>query len=646
MTSLKILRLANQMYSDRKKSMSGKYADYHGTDLYQEGKIVVSMLGAFTEETIRKVLREQKKDAKDADRLIEQAKEVRLRYNLIRRAKLTQESKQPADVYRKYARQYMEFTQSYRLNHKDDNNILQSMIKDGCTDEEMKLAICEASPVAAEPARDRQKYALLTVSKAKDLAGEQDQKAQVKRYYINHIEAIDNLNWKNRVYYDVKIIKELLQANYPETAVREVVGRYSTENAKTDRMIASAQRMLLREKKLLSEPKSIPKGMDYHSLKKLGVTAQDLYIDAVYERVQAYPSVRLSLSSRFIDVDAGEKLFSRYPDLDQSEFKEALKNCSPRMENVGLGTEDYPEMVCQKIGERRELLKKHQKETQVDVQKEYLRQCGLAAEGVNAEANLQIYHAGRAALKMLQRGMRPEEIFEAVVHGLEDMEQKQKEDCAKKILKKSQEVLKRLDRIQTAGQGQSRPPENAREFYLNALREKYDRKRYASSSMDVNIAAAMLLNKIKEEEICRALEENSPVAAEAGRDEQYLQYAVMQAKLKIEQEKVKLERYAIAPHAERNAKSKIEYARYLKELKETVDLPENLIAQIKDAEIAGILLKHYEKKEIETALRESPAREKHKEFYAKEIVKQAQRTLSKENALDAGRSKSLLLHGN
>lgn len=657
----KIYEIAKESYLNKSMAIQSKYANYAFNE-FQEGKVVISMMrdGGFFPEVIEAVLQKHSRNLNSNEAYIKKVMEncIKVKENYLAIDAVQHNLQTVADCYRLFAREYMCATKTIFLNGRDEQKIVARMLADGIDEATVAQALSEASPVAAEPGRKKENYIRTVLTATKEAYQKKKQFAlksypETLRAYKLKIENKDKiLKGKgyqgidfNRSYYDGIAAKELLGERHLASNVEKAIVEASPQASKPNQsnpdktpegygkwVRFGAQKALAAEKAILDfEKKPIP-AISYQKLVAAGISAAELYKTAISERIAQYPSIAAHLSDGFIDKDTCEQLLHRHPDIKIDDLKEAIVQVSPRAQLPGIPAV-YPKLVMDDVQERQVLIAQKEKESQA-VRGEYMKQCGLASEGVGAEANMLMYHDGRAVLEMLQKGIAQAEIQSAILSGLQIMRIniKNPEQYAQNVIEGSKSVFQRIENIKQY-KGTEKDYSTIEHFYLKRLQNFYEKKNYVSSSMDIAIVAAMLIkDEFNKQDICDTIQKVSPTAAEPGRDSQYVSsFVLIHAKEKLEQEKLKLQQYVVIPRIDHEELPEKEYAHHQKQLQEAVKLP---MSETIDMMIATAMLEQgFNEKEVLQGLSQSPcAKEKHN--YARIIVKAAVRNFSK--ALDQG----------
>ena len=669
----KLYDLAKKVYLEKTLSIGDKYTSYSKSNYnaFHEGSIVISMMlqHNFSPEVIEEVLRRNSVYPQLNDQYIkdimDKCQMIKEFYTDIKNTISPREVRTEEDAYRFFAREYMERTNTEILSGRDEQCIIARMYAEKFPREYVLKALAKASPVAIEPGRDKNRY-ISTVMTLVENKYENKKIFAMKQYPVTvnmYDEKIERLSQrlkekgytfgveKNRSYYDAIVVCELLEEKQSALNIIRVIAEKSPlaikkNSANPDKtpegyakwIVHSAQKVLKAEKDLIAwENKDIPQNISYKKILETGITSLDLFKQAIHERLEAYPSLSAMLTAPFIDKDISEKLLTRYPDFNKEELYEILCQQSPRALMPGISTE-YPEHVIHEVENRLEAAHK-QKDYTKTVQEEYNKQCGLAAEGVNTDTNMSLYQDGRAALRMLMNHIDPMEVRNAIFESAKAAAMIEPLVYADGILSKAEAVRARMAAIKEYDPIQALP-QTAEEDYKNRLSQKYREKNFLQSSMDAAIMKAMLLeNKFKSSEIRQAIQENSPIAIEPGRDNKYEFFVEAQAKERIEQEKIKFRNYKPLPRIEREENAGKEYTHHRQELQKTIDLP---YIPPMDALIAEtMLIQGYKKDLIAEALIDSPCSDKQKK-YGLAVVRNAEKSLTSDRTKEQAMVRTLI----
>lgn len=667
----KMYDLAKKLYLEKVASLTDKYASYSldKFNAFHEGSIVLSMMVEhnFFPEVIEEVLRRNSPFSKLNEAYISdvmsKCQESYQAYIDIQRMTTVKDVHTEEDAYKFFARDYMKRTHTKILAGRDDQTIVGRLFAENFPKDLVKTAL-NASPVAKEPGRNKEAYVEGLLS-AVEKDYENKKAFAIKQYpvtaalYDEKIERIDRRLKekgyalgveKNRSYYDGIVAKELLEEKQSSVNIARVIAEKSplaikenpnkpnkTPESYANWIASAAGKVLRTEKDLLTwEKKDIPKNTSYKKLIEAGFTPVDLFKQAIHERLQAYPSFSAMLTAPFVDKDISEKLLNRYPDFDKFELHEVIKHHSPRALMPGI-PENYVVKVIDEVDHRLEAAKKKETYTKT-VQEEYNKQCGLASEGVNIDVNMSLYQDGRAALRMLLNHIDPADVRAAIIAAAQTAAVVAPLVYADDVLHKAEAVRDRMEIIK-----EHTPipePVTADEEYKNRITQLYNEKKFLQSSMDAVIFKDMLLeNKYKTSEIKQAIQDNSPIAIEPGRDNKYESFVEAQAKARISQEKLKLQHYRPVPRIEHNEKAIDEYEQHRLEMEKAIDLP---FAPQMDVLIAEtMIIQGFEKLEIIEALDGSSCSSVQSN-YGVSVFKKAERSLEQQQNRDQSLVRSLI----
>ncbi|MBO6210105.1 MAG: hypothetical protein J6N99_05390 [Schwartzia sp.] len=582
-------------------------------NIAQEGDTVLSMLmEGFSPETVEQVQQSHGTEREYAHALVLTCSRVAQIYKEIRAVDSVSEIRTAKDAYRTFAGKYMREHNLSKLDRKGDRDIVRRMFAQGWKEEFIRNAL-RFSPVAAEPWRDKGQYVDAVCSYV--LKKLNMKKSADNRYAITasmYEEKINRLNQSflkkntagvnaNREYYDGIVARELLEEHQLCADIERAIAEKSPmAMAKKKRVSAApyaslvvkaAYAVLQAEYALLELPaKQIPHGNSYAALKKLGITADDLYKDAILRRVHDYPSTAGMLTASFVDRDAVENLLFRYPDMERRELEDALHFNSPRALMPGIGL-DYPMRVMDEVNERLEAFAEQQNK-QREFRKEMAASLQSEKDAFTAGGptwNLALC-VGLAAVRMLQAGYTPMDVLPALVQPPDILEEE-----AGKIVEGAETVVSRMAHIQQYTPLSDKEKENigdplelAKDEYRRLYQTMQADRDRLISELDVEIVRNMILSGQHEKSnVIEVVRQTSPVAAEPGRGADYAEYVVKQAEIAIEKEQERLKYYRPMPRNEHEEDAEKEYEYHLRNMRSAFFLPH---VPIMDTRIAEAML--------------------------------------------------------
>lgn len=596
---------ARNAYEAYRQNNGNKYDDHDDAyQDYREGEVIIAMMvkDGYSEQTIADVL-EARSDYDSAyiKSIMEKCGHVKQAYLDIRNAPDTlDDARNGYDVYRIFAKRYMDRTGAKLLNYDDDIGIVKDMKEQEFPEELLQNVLLHASPVAKEPGRNPSEYVKALLAGEEDreelkeaidepvLTCEEQYKDLIEEYDKDlkergHLMGIQNAN---RPYYDCLAVRELLSRHYMDDEIMQALNEQSGVAASTRPnyalwLVEKAKKLLKKEQNLLHEKlPDIQKGLTYAALAASGISAAVIMASILRERLALNPSLEQHLFAAYLDKDLAEACLNRYPDFDKEALAGALAD-SPRaiiLSGSRLPEEEqYAEHVIQAAEKR---LESHHKsvEQQKSIFEEFNKQHGLAYQGVAPQDNLSAFHCGRTALQMMLKGYEPLAIREAIL-ATETPDDRLPETFADEILERTHQVYDRLMRIKNYHPEAAPKPqrEDAKSFYERGIYEQYQKRHFIKSSMDVDVVKAMLAyGKFNGREIREALQELSPIAIEPGRDASYYQkYVLPNAKNRLMDEKDKLNQYHPVPRKLHADTAQEEYAYHRSRIQDAIDLPYN-----------------------------------------------------------------------
>ncbi len=613
-----------------------------GFSVFEDGRIVISLLvlHRFDPKVVETVISEnsfnpQRSDPNYAKELVAQAMKVKEAYDAIERVKKTSDAKSIGDAFRYYSYHFMEKRGKHLLTPEDEQFILRSMAGNHISSDKIEASYREASPVALEPGRDRSKYLDNSIHKfhsryEAQKAYSMEQYPKTRELYLDKAKQMEeslaarkyDIN-KNRSYYDCLIATALLRLNHSSYNIRKVLAECSPQATKdtgnpnktpdsyASWVVSKARNIIMREQDILYAPKlENKKDMPLSVLIASGVTVTDLYRNAVREIIEGYSnSDRDRMTDPHIDQQACEKLLTKYPDLILDDLAEAVKKASPRSELAGM-IQTYPQRIIEAVQVR---LKEADQERAFrrSIEAEFNRSRGLEMNGIAEYGGMALFaqSMGHAALEMKRRGIDDVAIRENLLAASEDVSDST--TFVDRILENVRRVSERQQVISEFS------PVLDREM---TLEEKY--KAYAHDILkdvgayqngdDIEFVKQQQLSPdFDAEKLNQMLLANSPVAAEPGRDEHYVEFLQERAKERIELENQKLRIYHPEPRQEGKEKDIFkEYEHHRTTLMRNVSLPYDERMDMYIAET--LLLQGYPERDVENVLGKSPLAQKNK----------------------------------
>ncbi len=598
---------AREEYGKALDQVQGKYAGNAETDSFAvviEGGVLLHLIveSGFLPETAKLVLMEKSKRA-NADRgeyaqkILEECAHIKYAYGEIADAPASMDGVQsPEDVYRFFARAYMTRNGLKILDYESDLAILQEMRELEFPEEFLRETFLAASPVAMEPGRNPQRY----------VDGLMEERALSKDAFLSsktyispedsyriiaermNDELIDRGEpdgiQKYRSYYDTLIVREMLLSHIPDDAVFKALSRFSVKAQETAGMaeaygrfiIDKAHRILAAEESFLSFRRigEIPEGSSYADL-CVRFSPLELFQSALVEHLRLNPSIRRRLFEDHVIADITETCFARCPDFNREAMLGILRmtpaaillDGSHRPKDYAFAENTIRE------AERRLAGDDPAKRQEDSILAEFNRQCGLAAQGVNVSVSaMSAYQYGQSALKMLMAGYDKNGIRSCIEKVVQPKDMTP-EKFADTIMDSTQEVYTRIQNAKSVDFS-SPEPETAGQDYQRRLASLMEGNAYPKGRMDIEIYKSMLAEKRwAAAKLEAAIQELSPLAAQAGRNKNYIQYVRERAKALLLEERSRLERYKAELRAERDKNAEEAYRYYQAQLREQFTLP-------------------------------------------------------------------------
>lgn len=620
------LEPAKKAYATYQSALKGQYEEEDDAE-YREGQILLHMIvqDGYTEQTVEDVLAtEAKYDPAEIEKLMETCGHVKQAYLDIARAKPLEEARNQFDIYRFFAKSYMERTNIKLLTFEDEMALIRTLKEIKFPKNLLESAILKASPVAKEAGRNPEAYvkALLSgdfMQEPKTRKGKNILSAEnVYQGYIKE-KNIDEADDKRPIY-DCLAVVSLLEKHYSEEEIQKTINDNSGKQAGkypnyARWLLEKAKKILQKKQELLQ--KNLPKLAKGVAFATLGVTAGVLFAVLLRERLELNPSLEQNLFTADLDRDITETALQRYPDIDREALAGVLQN-TPRAilfsgTNLAEG-KDYAENVLKTVETRIQEQQKQQEEQKAR-QKELQQQHSAVRQGLAEEKALSVYDSGLIALRMLQKGYDDMEIRDSLMNAnMRIPKGRNQEETVDAVLQRTKEMSRRLQAIKDYEEVQK--AKDAREFYLNEIKRNYKKRHAIMVGMDIAAVTMMLaFGKFTGGAIRRAVEENSPFAVQAGRDqERYYRFFVLpNAKNQLMEEREKFEHYQPVPRQNHANTAEDEYLFHQQAMQKDIHLPFSGKMDEKISET--MLVQGFSQPEIAEAIDEySPCRDSQEEY--------------------------------
>lgn len=559
------------------------------------------------------------KDENELREVLSSCREISDRYRAINEVKMKSHAKSYGDVYRQYAKEYMEMTGTSFLTPKDDERILATLCMEiryavqkklpnteqgrKQLDDYMRLeilpgcnkAVEEASPVAAEGWRNRPQYAFSVLHGTEHFSelmkNNEEKYEKTQSLAKDFFDEFDQEQEEARRIYpdttlDTELAKKLIFERQGEPFIRRAVEEHTRLSAR-DNIIADnfasmgdyasaivrgAKDSYTREQILLySDRPRIPQKMSYAQLKEQGISANELYLDAVKERLELYPTFRLHMADPSIDEELAASIITRHPNIDLEELQNAIAENSPRAAILGIST-SYAETVVKHA--KSELEQVERRERQMADQKTLFNQSRGFSRIAYSEDPVEDYQNCKVAIDMLQDNV-PEVDVRQMIKDIAPQEglNSNPDLYASMIVGSARRVLERSENILEYRRNPALPAD-IKDLYMEKAQKILEKKGFADSNMDVEIYKQMKLEGMAEGDIQNAVKRFSPSALEAGRDEvSYCEFVKVSADFIINEEQEKLDNYLVIPRMDEDCTLDEEYEFQRKKMTDYISLP-------------------------------------------------------------------------
>lgn len=584
---------AQASYNQRIDNLMSKYTSYEKSkvSLYQDGEIALALVlkDGYSLELIDKIIQKNTPNKNADNEYFIQLKEciakTKNRYKEIENYDGKLDT--PADVYRRYANEYLQNTGTLILNAADEQKIIEKIYdsiinklklhKPEFTDNVdkidlliesqikpfLKQAIAEASPIYTEPGRDSNLYVTSAVSEFENnckaalrqssICYPATLKSYLSKIKVCNEKVTEYISQHDEAFKDSLVAKELLEEHQaPVNIMRAIVENSSNKTSENidksqyaKEIIAYAQDCLHAEKEIANLEQR-PELLQQKTIAETGLTLKQVFQYMMKERLDAYPSFALEMTEPFADRDAVEKLIYRYHGFNKAALKRAIIEASPRAKLPGINKDNYAEQI---IKDAEEKLKKIDKKQQywAAIQQKFNILHGLASEGVYNKLNpMSSFKDGRIAIKMLRQKMDHSDIHKFLIK-LADIEKIPAAiDYATEILTAAKLVLNKEAAISNYKAADIN--NTCIDMYMKKMNCQYNGKGFIEPAMDIQTMKEILAEtNFSANEIKQVILDNSPIAQEPGRDAGYAEYVANQVQLENKQQQEKMNRYVITP---------------------------------------------------------------------------------------------------
>lgn len=603
----------------------------------RKGDILLSLMldDGYTREVIKAAIamleenHEITLDKHESDVLLGICTENAAYYDTFRHIKINK-SLSEKDLYKRLVSKYLKKYQRSRLTAKTDVSIttqliskLMTIVQDNLSSElshyaaakimneyykktvvpSLITALKTLSPVALLAWVDADKYASTIMQAAErkyhrltEPNYEIEQAAKEYNGYLNKIQELQKNRDENpQEIVDTEAAKRLIENRCDKAVIMYVleskqkkqvseasVSVISAEQAGlyknySERIYAAALKSLQRERKILhSSMPHIPEMMNYFQLQESMLTANDIYTATFKKHCEFLPNQRLHMSDEQTDIDIAVQIMSKYNDFSEADLRQAIEECSPRQCMAGINS-DYAFRVVTAARQEIDSIER-QNAREASLEAEFRKQNGFAYEPESGSLSAMDKNKDcRTAVNMLEQNYLPDDIIRMIMISVDtDLahDEISPQDYAERILEQAAKVKERKDTIISYdAEARSYGTTDEGALYLQQSQQWLNADNALTPTMDIGACVNMLLQGVSPEKIRDVIQENSPVAAEAGRGDDYFSYVENLAQQKISAEKTKLKDYVARPRQEPCENIQDEYLYQREKILEYIDLP-------------------------------------------------------------------------
>lgn len=258
---------------------------------------------------------------------------------------------------------------------------------------------------------------------------------------------------------------------------------------------------------------------------------EDMYRYSIRRKISNYPSKIIKITESETDDEALEFILNINPEICSSPREKgllcrAISECSPGAQLVSSREEYAQAHVDKAVRNFRNFMESQSSNILFNEYNEMkiVEEAGVAGTSVS----LKNYNDGRVVLKMLQNKMDEKRIHE-VVSLVADISNKP-DNYVDKLIEHGNEVCRRYDLIRSSDD----ESDSLESKYYSFMKYELSTKNFIRSQADVEFLKEIILDyDYDKETISKVIRENSPLAAEYGRNEDYSDFIVKSAEMAV-----------------------------------------------------------------------------------------------------------------
>lgn len=260
---------------------------------------------------------------------------------------------------------------------------------------------------------------------------------------------------------------------------------------------------------------------------------EDMYRYSIRRKISSYPSKISRITDTETDDEAIEFILNVNPNICNSPREKgllckAISECSPCAQLVSNKDEYAQAHVDKTIRAFKAIIENINSNI---ICSQFNDMCAVEDEGIAAGANesLKDYKDGRIVLKMLKNKM-PEDRIREVISLVADITQKP-DNYVDALISHGREVCRRYEVINSSGS----EDDSLDARYCLFMKDEISAKDFIRSQADVEFLKEVILNNpdYDKESLIQVIRDNSPLAAEYGRDKGYAEFVQKSAEIAV-----------------------------------------------------------------------------------------------------------------
>lgn len=259
---------------------------------------------------------------------------------------------------------------------------------------------------------------------------------------------------------------------------------------------------------------------------------EDIYRYSIRRKISSYPSKISKITDSETDDEAIEYILNANPEICNSPREKgllcrAVSECSPGAQLVSNRVEYAQAHVDKMVRSFKAIMDSRNSNILCS---QFNEMCAVEDEGIAAGANesLKDYKDGRIVLKMIKNNMAEDRIREVISLVTDTV--KKPDNYVDELISHGREVCRRYEVISSSDEDS----DSLEARYCSFMKDELEAKDFIRSQADVEFLKEVLLDNICDRDTAREIiRNNSPLAAEYGRDDNYAEFVLKSAEIAV-----------------------------------------------------------------------------------------------------------------